>query len=522
MGRQTVRLDPDVHWPPMEKAFLSQNAPIKEGGVREVRTWLVSLIWMSVVTGSAMGRTADTLWMRTYVDTTISESSSGYGITVDNAGNLIVTGFPSTLAYDSAGNLKWATPVDGFRIAGDSQNNIAVTKCLGLDYDGDFLTSKLDSAGNTQWQRIYNGDADTIDSPYDICFDGEGNICVTGYTYSPANDFDFATVKYSPAGVEMWSRTVNGPFSGQDIAYAVVTDAAGNVMVSGESSGAAMTVKYSPSGDMLWLRRYTGPVGSWGADSRGMAIDGMGNIYVIGYIFWSSTNNDIVLVKYNPAGDTLWTRLYDGPANGIDFGLHVVVDKQGNIYASGTSEGINTDYDFVTMKYLSNGDRTWVARFSASSGSDWPVEVVANDYGDVFVTGSYKGDDAQQHIVTIQYFFDGTEAWHAYLDGPGSFIDVPWDVAVDLQGNPCVTGSLSDGDYGSKCVTVKYQRGAICGDASGEGAVNISDAVYLINYIFAGGPAPNPLLAGDADCTGAVSISDAVYLINYIFAGGPA
>ncbi|MCC6962918.1 MAG: hypothetical protein IT585_06675, partial [candidate division Zixibacteria bacterium] len=42
------------------------------------------------------------------------------------------------------------------------------------------------------------------------------------------------------------------------------------------------------------------------------------------------------------------------------------------------------------------------------------------------------------------------------------------------------------------------------------------------NYIFAGGPAPNPLLAGDADCTGAVSISDAVYLINYIFAGGPA
>ncbi len=62
----------------------------------------------------------------------------------------------------------------------------------------------------------------------------------------------------------------------------------------------------------------------------------------------------------------------------------------------------------------------------------------------------------------------------------------------------------------------------VCGDADGSGAISISDAVYLINYIFAGGPAPNPLLAGDADCNGLVTISDAVYLINYIFAGGPA
>ncbi len=62
----------------------------------------------------------------------------------------------------------------------------------------------------------------------------------------------------------------------------------------------------------------------------------------------------------------------------------------------------------------------------------------------------------------------------------------------------------------------------VCGDADGTGAVNISDAVYLINYIFAGGPAPDPLLAADVDCTGAVTISDAVYLIAFIFSGGPA
>ena len=50
--------------------------------------------------------------------------------------------------------------------------------------------------------------------------------------------------------------------------------------------------------------------------------------------------------------------------------------------------------------------------------------------------------------------------------------------------------------------------------------MDIDDVVYLINYIFAGGPAPEPLATGDADCSGDVDIDDVVYLINYIFGGG--
>jgi hypothetical protein len=61
-----------------------------------------------------------------------------------------------------------------------------------------------------------------------------------------------------------------------------------------------------------------------------------------------------------------------------------------------------------------------------------------------------------------------------------------------------------------------------CGDADVNDLVNISDAVYLINYIFSGGPSPAPLASGDVNLSGLITISDAVYLINYIFAGGPA
>jgi hypothetical protein len=61
------------------------------------------------------------------------------------------------------------------------------------------------------------------------------------------------------------------------------------------------------------------------------------------------------------------------------------------------------------------------------------------------------------------------------------------------------------------------------GDADNDGLITISDAAYLVSYIFGGGPAPKPSLsAGDADCNGFVDISDAVYLINYIFGSGPA
>ncbi len=62
---------------------------------------------------------------------------------------------------------------------------------------------------------------------------------------------------------------------------------------------------------------------------------------------------------------------------------------------------------------------------------------------------------------------------------------------------------------------------ANCGDVDASGIVNISDGVFVVNYIFGGGPAPQPLSAGDVDCNELVSISDAVYLINFIFGGGP-
>lgn len=59
------------------------------------------------------------------------------------------------------------------------------------------------------------------------------------------------------------------------------------------------------------------------------------------------------------------------------------------------------------------------------------------------------------------------------------------------------------------------------GDINWDSVVDIDDAIWLIAYIFSGGPGPLPYESGDVDCSGGVDIDDVVYLIQYIFAGGP-
>jgi hypothetical protein len=62
----------------------------------------------------------------------------------------------------------------------------------------------------------------------------------------------------------------------------------------------------------------------------------------------------------------------------------------------------------------------------------------------------------------------------------------------------------------------------MCGDANGDGELNVADAVTIINYVFSGGPPPEPLQSGDVNGDGEVDVADAVYMVAYVFNGGPA
>ncbi len=85
-------------------------------------------------------------------------------------------------------------------------------------------------------------------------------------------------------------------------------------------------------------------------------------------------------------------------------------------------------------------------------------------------------------------------------------------IAKDTAGNVEIQEPIAE-----TSTTVK-----LCGDANNDTKINLQDIIYLVNYIFKGGPAPSPLLAGDVNGDGKINLSDIVYIVNYIFKGGPA
>jgi hypothetical protein len=97
-------------------------------------------------------------------------------------------------------------------------------------------------------------------------------------------------------------------------------------------------------------------------------------------------------------------------------------------------------------------------------------------------------------------------------DGPWSVFCADLDADGDLD--LAVANDLSD----NVSILLNIRRG----DCSGDGVINSTDVVYLINYLFIDGPAPVPLEVGDVNCDGVVNSADVVYLINYLFIHGPA
>ncbi len=84
------------------------------------------------------------------------------------------------------------------------------------------------------------------------------------------------------------------------------------------------------------------------------------------------------------------------------------------------------------------------------------------------------------------------------------------------------TDALEPGYVDSKEYTISVtDMGYSPGDANLDGSVDIGDAVYLINYIFKGGPAPEVPNWADVNADCAVNVGDAVYLVNYVFNSGP-
>jgi len=90
------------------------------------------------------------------------------------------------------------------------------------------------------WVRRYNGPGNGDHQATALAVDGSNNVIVTGYSTGSGSDWDYATIKYSSAGVPLWTNRYNGPGGGDDQANAVAVDRSGNVVVIGNSTGSGV------------------------------------------------------------------------------------------------------------------------------------------------------------------------------------------------------------------------------------------------------------------------------------------
>ncbi len=163
-----------------------------------------------------------------------------------------------------------------------------------------------------EWVRRYNGPVNPYynsDEPAAITVDNQGNVYVSGLTSVPGQYYaqvNYLTIKYNSAGNQEWVQRYNRPDSTDcyNIATAIALDTAGNIYVTGQSQGSNYhndfaTIKYSPSGIQKWVVRYNGPI-NYEDEATAMTVDLAGNVYVTGTS--EEFDNDYATVKYYQAG----------------------------------------------------------------------------------------------------------------------------------------------------------------------------------------------------------------------------
>jgi uncharacterized delta-60 repeat protein len=348
-------------------------------------------------------------------------------------------------------------------IAVDDSGNVYVTGQSNTGQYDDYLTIKYNTYGDTLWFARYDGTAHITDNAHAIALDNQGNIYVTGTSMGSGTSFDYLTIKYNPAGIAEWISRYNGQANDYDNATAIAVDSRGFVYVTGHSESTSthtdyLTIKYGIGGIPEWIKRYNGP-GNYVDEAYAIAVDNQGNVYITGGNYSTPANRDYVTIKYDSLGTRKWIGVYNGTGNDVDYAKDLAVDQSGNVCVTGWASMTGYARECVTIKYNPNGDTVWTRRYGGSY-DQWGNSITVDTLGNIYVTGEGTYLSTSQDFITIKYSPSGIQLWDIKYNGTGNSFDVDAIMTLDNQNNIYVTGCSQGSGTGRDLATVKYVQTA--------------------------------------------------------------
>ena len=278
----------------------------------------------------------------------------------------------------------------------------------------DIGVSAFSPVGDPLWTFIWNDSLDRDDLVRDLHIDANGDIllCATTEELSgnPSVFNNITTLKLSPTGELLWRRTWNGALNNNDEPNALWTDDANNVYVAGYTTNAGINgqdmllLKYDAEGAYQWSQTVNrnSAFGSHVDIAHRVMTNAVGNVMITGITESpnSDSGEDFSVYAYNPGGGLLWQRHYN---NGNEEEvLDMEIDPQGRVYVHGRIS-TNIGNGEVVFRTSANGALDWASpNITTAIGPPYPFAMALSPDGKVITTGMV-GDqllrDAYVHAI---------------------------------------------------------------------------------------------------------------------------
>lgn len=225
------------------------------------------------------------------------------------------------------------------------------------DSTKDILLVKYTGDGSELWHRSYNNQSNGDDFPRAMALDMYGDAWICGIAKLSPEKCDFLVTKYSNEGVPQFEYLFDGPDHLFDEANCIAIDKSGSAIVGGYTTSSdsgldLLLIRFYADGSVAWKQTYK----TKDLDiATSLVVDDSCNIYVCGNTNNSQRSSDIVVLKYDSAGNKIWSQVYDGIFSERDAANVIRLDDSLNVYVSGFVNHTNDRSDLPLIKYNSQG-----------------------------------------------------------------------------------------------------------------------------------------------------------------------